>query len=147
LATYDVRLAVLESGEMGHKVLQDHANVFCQMFMGWRMADDLKVFAKLPSGQLRVNVLDATCEHSVAGMVVTHIAREIRAWFLHRLELHKIPLHDIVDAHLVVQMKSAIAPSRKRGITLDWTCDATIRTRDREYSAHLAEPHTWIPMQ
>jgi hypothetical protein len=115
------------------------------MFMGWRMADDLETFAKLPDGELNINVLDAACEHSVAGKIDTYIAGEIKAWFLHRLQEHKIPLHEVTAAHLTVHMKNRIASSHKRGISFDGTCDSTIRTNDREYSAHLAEPHTWIP--
>jgi hypothetical protein len=132
---------------MGHKVLQDHVNVFCQMFMGWRMQQDLDTFARLPAGHLRINVLEATCEHSVTGRVDTYIAGEIKAWFLHRLELHRIPLHDIVEAQLAVHMKVTGLFGKKAGVTFDWTCDAVIRTADRDYLAHLTEPHTWIPMQ
>lgn len=131
---------------MGHKVLKDHAHVFCQMFMGWRMADDLQMFAQLPAGQLHLNILEATCEHSVAGRIETHIASEIRAWFLHRLEEHRIPLQEVTLAQLLVHMKDTIESSHKMGIAFDWTCDATIRTVDSEYHAHLAEPHTWLPM-
>jgi hypothetical protein len=129
---------------MGHKVLQDHAHVFCQMFMGWRMADDLETFSRLPDGKLLINVLDATCEHSEAGRIETHIAKEINAWFLERLQQHRIPLQDIVAAHLTIQMKTTPPARRKRAITFGWTCDATIHTKDREYFAHLAEPHSWM---
>jgi len=131
---------------MGHKVLQDHAHVFCQMFMGWRMADDLDVFAKLPEGRLLINVLDSTTEHSEVGRIGVRIAHEIHAWFLHRLNQHRIPLEDIKAAWLLVHIKNTVPTKHKIGITFDWSCDATIVTKDREYSARLAEPHTWIPM-
>ena len=66
---------------MGHKILQDHAYTSCQMFMGWRMADDLDTFANLPDGTLTIDVLHGTCSHSESGPVQTHIAAEIAAWF------------------------------------------------------------------
>lgn len=116
------------------------------MFMGWRMASDLSTFAELPDGQLAINVLDGTCDHSQAGRVETYIAGEIKAWFLDRLDKHHIPLSDIAAASLTVTMKNTIPSSHKMGITFDWTCDAIIATADRQYSAHLAEPHTWLPM-
>lgn len=111
---------------MGHKVLQDHAYTFCQMFMGWRMQDDLAAFSKLPDGQLCINVLGGSCEHSKSGPLDTHIAGEIREWFLQRLATHHIPLSDIVAATLTVTMKSTIPTPHRRGIAFDWTCDATI---------------------
>jgi hypothetical protein len=131
---------------MRHKILKDHAFVFCQMFMGWRMASDLSTFADLPHGQLYINVLDGTCDHSQSGPVKTYIAGEIKAWFLDRLSKHNIPLADITAASLTVTMKNTIQSQHKMGITFDWTCDGRIKTADREYSAHLAEPHTWLPM-
>src|SRR6185295_1207535 len=131
---------------MRRKVLQDHAHVFCQIFMGWRMADDLHLFAKLPEGRLLINVLDSTSEHSETGVIDTHIAKDIHAWFVHRLHQHRIPLDEIKAAMLVVNIKKTVPVNHKFGIAFDWTCKATIATTDREYSAHLAEPHTWIPM-
>ncbi|MBC7852623.1 MAG: hypothetical protein IAF94_04230 [Pirellulaceae bacterium] len=131
---------------VGHKVLQDHAFVFCQMFMGWRMGDDLETLATLSDGQLCINVLEGSCHHSEAGCIQTRIAREIQAWFIDRLAKHKIQIEEIRTATLTVTMKNTISSKRKRGITFDWTCDGTITTVDREYKAHLAEPHTWLPM-
>lgn len=131
---------------MGHKVLKDHAYVFCQMFMGWRMADDLSTFAELPDGILEINILDGTCSHSRAGPINTAIAGELRAWFLDRLQKHDIPIAEITRAELSVTMKNSIPSAHKRGINFDWICEAKISTPDRDYSANLAEPHTWMPM-
>ena len=103
---------------MGHKALQDHAYTFCQMFMGWRMGDDLASFAKLPDGVLCINVLDGTCEHSESGPIETHIACELREWFLQRLAKHQIPRGDIIAATLAVTMKNTIPSPHRRGITL-----------------------------
>jgi len=116
------------------------------MFMGWRMGDDLETLATLPDGILTIDVLHGTCNHSETGCVQTHIAAEIAAWFLHRLHEHRIDRVDIVNATLTVHMTRVAPPKHKRGITWNWTCDGLIQTSDREYRAHLAEPHTWIPM-
>jgi hypothetical protein len=90
---------------MGHKVLQDHAYTFCQMFMGWRMFEDLGVLATLPDGKLTVDVLTGTCTHETVGPIDTYIAGEISAWFIHRLELHRIPVSDVLEAKLNVELK------------------------------------------
>ena len=132
---------------MSKKVLKDHAFVFCQMFMGWRMQQDLGTFAELPDGLLQIDVLSGTCTHTDAGSVTTHIAGELNAWFLDRLNKHGIPATDIETAMLHVIMKNTIASKHKMGIAFDWTCDSKIVTTEgREFTAHLAEPHTWIPM-
>ena len=116
------------------------------MFMGWRMADDLETLSQLPNGELRINILEATCEHSEAEKPQLRIADEIKSWFLMRLKKHRIPVHDIVEASLVVQMKNNIPSDHKKGIAFVWTCNATIATSDRQYNARLAEPHAWIAM-
>ena len=51
---------------VSHKVLKDHAHVFCQKFYGWRMQSDLETFAALPDGSLTVDVLAGTCVHELA---------------------------------------------------------------------------------
>jgi len=132
---------------MGHKVLKDHAFTFCQMFMGWRMGEDLDTFSKLPDGQLTIDVLTGNCEHDSAGTVQTYIGPEIAAWFAHRLEQHHIESGEILLATLTVQIARPTPPAKgKRGITFHWKCKAQIRTSDRLYDAELAEPHPWIPM-
>lgn len=88
---------------MGHKVLTDHANVFCQMFVGWRMAEDFAKLVSLPDGVLTIDVVAGACQHNDVGQVDIHIAREISAWFFDRLTRHHIPREDIcsrrVDSH------------------------------------------------
>ena len=117
------------------------------MFMGWRMQQDLGVFSKLPDGKLHIDVLRGTCIHSTNGHVETYIAGELSSWFANRLMKHNIPISDIESANLHVTMKNTIASKHKMGITFDWTCDSEIRTTEgRQYVAHLAEPHTWLPM-
>jgi len=130
---------------MGHKVLTDHANVFCQMFVGWRMTDDFVTLASLPDGVLTIDVLAGTCQHNHVGQVDMHIAREISAWFLDRLNKHHIPRAHIVTADLTVNMaKHPIESKRQRGVTFDWACQSRIQVVDRSYTGELYETHTWF---
>ena len=131
---------------MGHKVLQDHAHTICQMFVGWRMTQDLKLFATIPDGTLQIDVLRGACTHESLGPIDTYIAGEISAWFKHRLAMHQIEESDILQASLDVVLKRLPQKSKRhRGVTFDWHCCGFIRTADREYRSHLDEPHTWIP--
>ena len=132
---------------MGRKVLKDHAFTFCQMFMGWRMGEDLDTFSQLPEGQLTIDIMTGTCEHDSEGPVETYIGPEIAAWFAHRLVQHQIDRSELLLATLTVQMTRPTPPTKRmRGITFNWKCNAQIKTSDRMYAAELAEPHTWIPV-
>ena len=116
------------------------------MFMGWRMGDDLAIFATMQDGMLTIDVLTGTCLHDTIGFVNTHIAGEISAWFLQQLEHHQIPISNIVAAGLTVRLiRIAQESKRKRGITFEWHCDGMVATVDRKYLAQLSENHTWIP--
>lgn len=131
---------------MGHKILKDHAHTICQMFVGWRMSQDLELFATIPQGQLSIDILRATCTHESLGAIDTHIAGEISAWFRHRMTVHQIAESVILQAILTVQLKRTPQTSKRDcGVVFDWQCEGIIRTIDREYRSQLHEPHTWIP--
>lgn len=131
---------------MGHKILKDHAHTICQMFVGWRMTQDLEMFATIPEGLLTINVLRGECTHESLGPIATYIAGEISAWFRHRLTAHEIEQTEILQAVLTVQLNRIPQTSKRhRGVTFDWRCDGLIRTFGREYRSQLHETHTWIP--
>ena len=131
---------------MGHKILKDHAHTICQMFVGWRMIQDLELFATIPEGELSIDILRGACTHESLGPIDTYIASEISAWFKHRMTVHQIAESEILQATLTVQLKRIPQKSKRhRGVTFDWHCDGFIRTDDREYRSQLHEPHTWIP--
>lgn len=109
------------------------------------MQSDLDIFAALPDGQLTVDVLVGSCVHDSRGALDTYIAGEISAWFKDQLDERGIPLTDINSAMLYVDLVRVPPPKKKRGITFDWRGRGVITTDAREYSAELAEPHTWIP--
>jgi hypothetical protein len=130
---------------MGHKVLQDHANVFCQMFVGWRMAEDLDTFASLPDGMLTIDVLTGTCFHDTVGIVDTFIAHEIAAWFHERLLQHHIPTNNIESATLHAALAKVVPPQdRNRGVQFNWRCSSEIKAHDRSYFSELNETHSWL---
>jgi hypothetical protein len=131
---------------MGHKILKDHAHTICQMFVGWRMTQDLEIFATIPEGQLTIDVLRGECKHESLGPIDTYIAGEISAWFKHRLTAHEIEQKEILQAVLTVQLNRIPQTSKRhRGVKFDWRCDGFICTIDREYRSQLHESHTWIP--
>ena len=132
---------------MGHKILKDHAHTICQMFDGWRMTQDLEIFATIPEDQLTIEVFRGECKHESHGPIDTYIAGEISAWFKHRLTAHAIEQSEVLPAVLTVKLSRMPQMSKRhRGVTFDWRCDGFICTIDREYRSLLHELHTWIPV-
>ncbi len=129
---------------MRRKILQDFANTLCQMLVGWRMVEDLEVLAALPDGTLRVNVLSGIATHSSQTPVELHIARELRAWLLHRFAEAAISPSDIDSAIVTASIRTdRIATNRKRIISFDFAAESAITTSEREYRGVLHEVHRW----
>ena len=129
---------------MRRKVLQDYANTFCQMLVGWRMGDDLETLSELPDGELSVNILTGEAAHSLAGPLKLWVAEEIQAWFTHRLEVSGIPASEIHTASIIAQISTGrIATNRKKVVSFDFTVASRIETSDTAYSGTLKETHQW----
>jgi len=65
---------------MRKKALQDLANVFCQMFVGWRMQEDLQLLIDAGSCSITIDVVTGTAFLDDTPTKL-HIAEEISAWF------------------------------------------------------------------
>ena len=129
---------------MRRKVLQDYANTFCQMLVGWRMGEDLETLSALPDGELSINVLSGEATHSVVGSLKLWVAEEIQAWFKHRLEVSGIPAGEIQLASISAQINTGrIATNRKKVVSFDFTVTSQIETSDATYSGKLKETHQW----
>ena len=129
---------------MRRKVLQDHANTFCQMLVGWRMGDDLDALAELPDGILSVNVLTGQAVHSVTGALHLGIAGELKAWFGNRLETCGIPTAEIRAAEVSATIGTERIPTNhKKIVSFDFSVKSRIETSDAEYSGELQEMHHW----
>lgn len=129
---------------MRRKVLQDYANTFCQMLVGWRMGDDLETLSELPDGELFINALTGEATHSVAGPLQLWVAGEIQAWFKHRLEVSGIPTAEIHRASITANINtSRIATNRKKVVSFDFTIASRIETSDAAYAGSLKETHQW----
>jgi len=130
---------------MRRKILQDHANVFCQMLVGWRMGGDLERLHALGSGHLSIDVLTGACTHNEGVVSELHVALELNAWFLERLAQHSIPVQAISHASVDADLSVSEEP-RQRGTCalLAWECQSIIRTDDASYVGQLSEEHKWI---
>ncbi|MHC2068024.1 hypothetical protein ACYFX5_11160 [Bremerella sp. T1] len=129
---------------MRRKILQDYANTLCQMFVSWRMAEDVKKLSRLPDGKLSLDVLAGTAHHDLVGAVELWIASELQAWFLERLAISNIPAEYIEVATVDVQLKSQHRHTPKAAIvTFDFIANSTIQTDETSYHGMLQEQHAW----
>jgi hypothetical protein len=126
---------------MRRKVLQDHANVFCQMFVGWRMiANDIPTLVRLRHGPLTIDVLTGTAKHADAPIRNLYIAGELQAWFAAQLAEHNIPREAIAAAVVYVDFDATAVPRRRHDrFKLAFDCRSLIETADRKYEGRLSD--------
>lgn len=126
---------------MRRNVLQDCANVFCQMFVGWRMVgNDIPTLVRLGRGPLTINVLTGSAEHSGNAVGNLYIAGELRAWFEAQLVKQRILPETIKAATLHVDFDAAAAPRRRHDrLKLRFDCRSSIETADRTYVGTLTD--------
>ena len=72
-----VRLMTLSGKIMRRIALQDLANVFCQMFVGWRMQEDLQMLIGAGNCSITIDIVEGTTFLD-DNPIKLHIAEEIR---------------------------------------------------------------------
>ena len=126
---------------MRKKDLQDHANVFCQMVVGWRMVgNDVPTLIRLGRGPLTIDILTGAAEHAGTPVKNLYIAAELQAWFAAQLMEQRIPPDTIEAATLHVDFDATTAPRRRHDrFVLTFDCRSSIQTTDRTYVGTLTE--------
>ena len=128
---------------MRRKILQHFADVFCQMFVGWRMGEDVDVLSKIHDGQIYIDVLRG--QAFLAGQSLNiWIAGELQAWFASALEKHNIPIEAIREAKLLVDINASTTERKRAAVTdFDFACHSVISTDEKTYESSLEEKHAW----
>jgi hypothetical protein len=129
---------------MRRKILQHFANVFCRMFVGWRMGEDVDVLSKIHHGQIYIDVLRGQASLAAEQPLNICIAGKLQAWFASALEKHNIPIEAIREAKLLVDI-GAVTIERKRATVTDFhfDCHSVISTDEKTYQSSLKEKHAW----
>lgn len=129
---------------MRRKVLQDIVNVFCQMFVGWRMGDDLSLLIGAGSCSITIDVLAGTASIDEKPTKL-HVAGEISAWFNDRLKELNIPSGAFVSANLNVTQTLRLEETKSKKVAhFDFKCESRINTDEKTYEGQLAESHSWL---
>jgi hypothetical protein len=129
---------------LNRKIFQEFANTLCHMLVGWRMWEDLEILAGLPDGTLTVDVLSGTSTQTHSGNIDLHIAKELQAWLVFRLEQLQIPISALHTVQVVANIRTDRIPTiRASVVSFDFSIDSIIKTADRSYNGKLIETHRW----
>lgn len=139
---------------MRRKRLQHHADIFCHMFRGWQLHPDYRTLTELGTGRLEIDFLHDTCEHKGRAIPPLGIARAVRAWWRDDLAAHHIPLDDVHQATLIVDMVLA-EQNGQRDHSVTWAsptpifiscalqAHSIIRTDEAAYASEYRDRLEW----
>jgi hypothetical protein len=134
--------------------LQHQADIFCEMFCGWRLCNSHEELTARGSGALHIDVLGGTATHNGTDLQDLSIAGELIAWFQRDLRDNDIPVEQIrsatLDAELTITglsgpRRSPVIWNTKinRYLCCDIRCRSRIETDERSYHSEMADHEEW----
>lgn len=133
---------------MRRKVLQDYANVFCQMALDYRLAGqrDLEILSQHEKGQLQIDVLTGRCRIDGNDVRPLDFAVSLKEWFNSQLEAKRIAVDSVLESAVEIDFTIEL---RDEGHPLTMTaychfgCKSVIRTDEKVYEGRLAGEKVW----
>jgi hypothetical protein len=126
---------------MRRKRLQHNADIFCVMFAGWKIVNDMKSLVELKNGIIEFDFLNRTQKlNNAESKTDFNIFHEISEWFADDLKKHNIETELIkeakVKAEFKVEFTTGKKKSRTKGITeLYLNLNSWILTDEKEYKS------------
>lgn len=124
---------------MKRKRINHQVDIFCEMFSGWRLVNDLETLVELQSGRLDLNLIDRTLKLNNEPFEKDfHMLHEISDWFDRDLTENKIDKKSLLGANLEVDfiatVKNGTPRSRtKKIVEINLDMNAAIQTDDKLY--------------
>lgn len=125
------------------KVIQDFANVCCQMFLTSMANYDRINFVIFGSGNVWIDFLGQRCLHNRIGISPLHYCVHYRAWLENQCVRHHIDLPKLTAVELSVDM---IVETDRSSVGLKWlttkidmACSSTILMDGIEYKGERCE--------
>src|SRR5690349_11916565 len=123
---------------MKRKRIAHHADIFCDMFAGWRIFSDLDALINLRGGQFRLDILNnkITLDDNPYPDQIK-IIDEISYWFDKDLNDYNIPKTEILQANLTAHFKIDVTEGKRKSrtrkiVTLELKMTSYIRTDAKE---------------
>ena len=137
------RYPTFDQPTMRRKRLQHHTDIFCDMFAGWKIVNDMKSLVELESGIIEFDFLNRTQKlNNAESKTDFNMFYEISEWFTDDLKKHNIETELIreakVKAEFRVEFTSGKKKSRTKGITeLYLNLNSWIFTDEKEYKSAM----------
>jgi hypothetical protein len=144
---------------MRRKRLQHVADTVCHMFCGWRQITSKPDLVRLGSGRLEFDLLSGRAWHDEHEIDRLAVLEELYLWMRDDLRAHKIPLTQIEEARLEVDLQFAVvgwrdtaeeffdtATQRVAGGEMHRctiTCRSRVRTSEADYESEYEETEHW----
>ena len=125
---------------MRRKRINHQVDIFCDMFSGWKLANDMNTLIQLQSGQFALDFISNTVNlNGVPFDKEFHMFTEISVWFNKDLEDNNIDKFSIKKATLIVDFVSTITDGKpksktKKVIEIGLKMKSTILTDEKEYT-------------
>lgn len=124
---------------MKRKRINHQVDIFCDMFSGWKLANDMDALIQLQSGQFALDFVSNTTKlNGVPYDKELHMLTEISVWFDKDLADNNIEKSSILKASLVVDFSSTVTEGKpksrtKKIIEIKLKMESSILTDDKEY--------------
>jgi hypothetical protein len=125
---------------MGRKRINHHVDIFCEMFSGWRLANDMETLVELKEGHLELDFLTNSVKLNGKPFdKKLNMLFEISSWFDKDLMDNKVDRKSILEASLIVDfdINTTIGKpkSRTKKITkFNFKMASKVKTPDKDYS-------------
>ncbi|MGG5486992.1 hypothetical protein [Gaetbulibacter jejuensis] len=126
---------------MKRKRLQHHTDIFCDMFYGWRLTNDLDSLIELQKGIIEFDFLNKTQKlNNEISEIDFNMFYEISKWFFDDLKKYKIETKLIKEAKLNVEFGVEVILDKKksgtiRNIKLNLILTSWILTDEKKYQS------------
>lgn len=130
---------------MRRKRLQHHTDIFCDMFSGWKIVNDMKSLTELESGIIEFDFLNKTQKlNGTKSKIDFNMFYEISEWFAEDLKKHNIEMELLkiakLNAEFNIKLISGKKKSRTKGITeLNLILNSSILTNEKEYKSEKVQ--------
>jgi hypothetical protein len=127
---------------MKRKVIQDFANICCQMFLTSLSNYDRINLALFGSGHIGIDFLEMRCKHNRLPISPLFYCAQFKSWLESQCKKHDVDLNKIKKAELVVRVELSL--SRKEGLgwltsDMDLVCTSCIATDERKYTSEMSD--------
>jgi hypothetical protein len=130
---------------MRRKRLQHHTDIFCNIFSGWKIVNDMKTLVELENGIIEFDFINKTQKlNNAESKTDFNIFYEISEWFTDDLKKHNIETELIKEAKVKARFKIKLISGKKKSQTKEITelhliLNSFILTDEKEYKSEKEE--------